>query len=116
MSTKLDKLDKDIKKPSTAKTDDVKTASSAREDDKDLSHKTKGTIPKDAGNPHLTTLLNIKNKLSEPKNREEFVNNVADLLAQFSTRKLTAPEKEALRNLVDEDLLNEVFKMKKQIK
>ena len=113
MSTKLDK---DIKKPADNKTPDKNTASSVREDDKDLGHKTKGTIPVDAANPHLTTLLNIKNKLTDNKIRGEFVNNVADLLGGFSKRKLTVPEKEALRNLVDNDLVSEVFKLKKQIK
>jgi len=72
-------------------------------------------VPIDSGSPYQTTLLNIKNALSEPKNREEFIVNVADLLAQFSRRGLTVQEQKDLRTMVEDDLVTKVFKVQKQL-
>ena len=71
------------------------------------------SIPKDAANVHSTSLANIKGKLSDPKIQQEFVINVADLIGQYSKRKLTQDEVHVIQNVVDTNLLQKVFKISK---
>lgn len=81
--------------------------------DTDLGHS--ATAPKDAGEPHQTTLTNIQAKLSDPKIQEEIVINMADLVAQFSRRKLTVPEQKELRDLFQDTVIPQILKIKKKI-
>jgi hypothetical protein len=72
-------------------------------------------VPIDSANPHQTTLTNIKSHLAEPKIREEFIVNVADMLAGYSRRGLSIDEQKALREMIDDELVSKVFKIQKQL-
>ena len=63
----------------------------------------------EAANPQLASLEAIKVKLADPALREDFIDNVADLICSYSKRKLDEDEKQSLRNLVDNELISRVF-------
>lgn len=107
-----DSLDKTAKSESAAKKK-VKKGKSKAIDKSDSSSGHQATIPKDAGNVHATSLANIQGKLSDPKIQQEFVINVADLIGQFSKRKLTQPEVHQLQQVVETNLLQKIFKINK---
>ena len=67
----------------------------------------------EAANPQLASIEAIKVKLADPTLREDFIDNVADLICSYSKRKLDEDEKQSLRNLVDNELISRVFKIKK---
>ncbi len=81
--------------------------------DSSTSHE--ATVPKDAKNPAQSSVDNIKGKLADPKIQQEFIINVADLLQQYSRRKLTQDEVHDLQEIVDKNLLQKVFKIGKQL-
>jgi hypothetical protein len=70
----------------------------------------------DAANPTVASLEAIKDRLSDDALRNDFVDNVADLICSYSRRKMDEDEKQSFRNLVDNKLLGEVFKVKKLVK
>ena len=100
-------------KKSHSKSKSKKSHGGSHSADKSLGHT--ATVPKDAGNPQLTTLSNIQGKLADPRIQEEIVVNIADLLAQFSKRKLTVPEQADLRNIIQKSVLPQVFKIKTKL-
>lgn len=59
------------------------------------------------------SLDNIKTNISNPEIQKEIKANVADLLAQFAGRKLTEDEINSLEDVVENNLLNKVFSVKK---
>ena len=67
----------------------------------------------DAANPQAASLEAIKVRLSDNSIREDFIDNVADLICSYSRRKMDEDERQSLRNLVDNELISRVFKVKK---
>jgi hypothetical protein len=107
-----DKKDTKLDNTNTSTTTNKKTTASTKKAPKAA----KGAqVPIDSANPHQTTLTNIKSHLAEPKIREEFIVNVADMLAGYSRRGLTVDEQKALREMIDDDLVSKVFKIQKQL-
>jgi len=112
---------KELEDKNDTKLDNTNTNTATK---KTTSTRKKSTAPKaakgaqvaiDAANPHETTLTNIKSHLADPKIREEFIVNVADMLAGFSRRGLSVDEQKALREMVDDDLVSKVFKIQKTL-
>lgn len=100
-------------KRSHSKSNKSKSKDTSFNDASDNSLGHQATIPIDPANPHASSLANIKNALTDPKIREESVYNIVDNLAQHSPRKLTKNEKDELAQLVQNQLINNVFKIKK---
>ena len=67
----------------------------------------------EAANPVAASLEAIQIALSDKAIREDFLDNVADSLCSYSRRKMDEDEKQSLRNLVDNELVSRVFKVKK---
>jgi hypothetical protein len=99
------------KSSSSRKSKSKKDTSYTDVSDQSAAHE--ATVPKDAGNVHETSLKNIKGKLSDPKIQQEFVINVADLIGQYSRRKLTQTEVHILQDVVSRNLLQKVFQIQK---
>jgi hypothetical protein len=114
--TKLDESPSSTKKKSSSSRSNKNNKSkkdTSYTDVSDQSAAHEATVPKDAGNVHETSLRNIKGKLSDPKIQQEFVINVADLIGQYSRRKLTQTEVHILQDVVSRNLLQKVFQIQK---
>jgi hypothetical protein len=123
--TKLDKTSATAGKKSSSSSRSSRSRSKSNQnkspkdqnssDVSDSSTSHEATVPKDAKNPAQSSVDNIKGKLSDPKIQQEFIINVADLLQQYSRRKLTQDEVHDLQEIVDKNLLQKVFKIGKQL-
>lgn len=69
----------------------------------------------EAANPVQASLEAIKDRLSDDALRNDFTDNVADLICSYSRRKLDEDERQSLKNLVNNELLEKVFKIKKLV-
>lgn len=67
----------------------------------------------DSKNPQIASLEAIKDRLSDDALRNDFVDNVADLICSYSRRKMDEDERQSFRNLVNNELLEKIFKVKK---
>jgi len=96
---------------------DANTSPSITKDKKpaEIKHKAKAAPPKEseATNPTVASIEAIKISLADGKKREDFLDNVADLISSYTRRKIDPDEKQSLKNLVDNELISKVFKIKK---
>jgi len=118
-TNKDNKLDNTTTKPkSTSRSKSSRSKSKQPKDSisydaSDQSVADQATIPEDPTNPSASNLANIKNKLTDPKIQQDFVDNIADLLSEYTRAKLTDNEKNTLKRAVETNLLQKVFKIQK---
>ena len=67
----------------------------------------------EAANPTAASLEAIKDRLSDDSLRNDFLNNITDSICSYSRRKLDEDEKQSLKNLVNNELLEKIFRVKK---
>ena len=74
---------------------------------------TKASKESESKNPTQASLSAIQIALSNDKIREDFLNNAADSLCSYSRRKMDDDEKQTFKNLIDNELINKVLKVKR---